>query len=390
MAKEELTRRKIVVVSGIRSEYSLLFPLLKRIKGHRSFDLKLIVTGAHLAPSFGYTVREIERDGFVIEDKIDSLLDSDSGCGRVKSVAIQLIGLSQSIQRIKPDIIIAPFDREEAINVALIGSYMNIPVAHLGSGDRVIGNADDYIRHAVTKLAHLHFTGTEKNRERVIKMGEEPWRVYNVGNIGIDKYRDIKRINSRALSNYLKFDISVHPFAVLIHNPLSTEYERSASQTGIVLKVINKLKLRTIIIHPNSDPGSREIRNVIKQYQNKEFIKIFDNLRKELFVNLMCYCDVLIGNSSCGILEAPFLGLPVVNIGKRQNGREHAENVLYVDYKEKKIESAIKKALHDSKFIKKAKHCKNPYGNGTASQKIVRILSTVKIDKRLIQKQIVY
>src|SRR3989338_8328892 len=252
-------KRKIAIVTGIRSEYSLLYPLMKNIQKSPFLELKLFVTGAHLSESFGLTVREIEKDSFPIEERIESLVDSNTGSGRIKGAAIQLVGLINAFQRVKPDIIIAPFDREEAITAALAGSYMNIPVAHVGGGDRTAGNVDDYVRHAVTKLAHLHFASTGNNRKRIIRMGEEPWRVYNVGNLGLDKYGIIKKIPVKKLAQVLKIDITKKPLMVLIHNPLSTDDAETGRQIAVIMQVIDKLKVQTVAIYPNSDAGCHEI-----------------------------------------------------------------------------------------------------------------------------------
>jgi GDP/UDP-N,N'-diacetylbacillosamine 2-epimerase (hydrolysing) len=388
--KTKKSKKKIAIITGIRSEYSLLYPLIKKIQENPSLELKLFVTGAHLSESFGRTVSEIEADGFLIEERIESLLSSNTGAGRIKGAAIQLLALVQAFQRVKPDIVVAPFDREEAMTVALAGSYMNIPIAHVGAGDKVIGNVDDYIRHAVTKLAHIHFAATENNQKRIIKMGEEPWRVYNVGSLGIDKYRMIEDIPVQSLSEELKFDITRKPLLVVIHNPLSTESEQAGVETHIIMRVLDKLKFQTVVIYPNSDAGCHDIIKAIRRYESIRYIKTFENLPKDIFVNLMRHCDVLIGNSSCGILEAPFLKVPVVNIGKRQMGREHAENVIFVDYDEEQIEAAVKKAIYDKRFKERVRNCENPYGDGNASERIVKILSNIKLDKRFLQKEITY
>ena len=385
-----MPKRKIVIVTGIRSEYSLLYPLMKKIKENSSLRLKLLVTGAHLSKDFGFTVREIEKDGFPIEQRIKSLVDCNTTAGRVKGAAVQLFEIVKAFERIKPDIAIAAFDREEAITVALAASYMNIPIAHVGAGDRVTGNVDDYVRHAVTKLAHIHFAATENNKKRIIKMGEEPWRVHNTGNLGLDKYRMVRNIPTKKLKKILNFDITRHPLLVVIHNPLSTESEKAGWQTKVILKAIDRLKLQTIVIHPNSDAGCLEIMKEINAYSSRKFIKIFKNLSKEIFVNLMRHCDCLVGNSSCGILEAPLLKVPVVNVGMRQEGREHAKNVIFTDYDGKEIERAIKKALYDKKFRKRLKKCKNPYGDGRAAERIVSVLARIKLDKKLLQKRITY
>lgn len=383
--------KKITVVTGIRSDYNILYPIMKAIDEHPELELSVVVTGAHLADSYGYTIKEIEKDGFEIADKIESLLDADSASSRIKSAAIQLMGLVQTFTRLKPDIVIAPLDREEAITVALAGSYMNIPIAHVGGGDRVVGNVDDYIRHAVSKLAHIHFPTTQKNAERLIKMGEEPWRVHCVGNAGLDSYLLTKYIPPQALSKKLDCDVTEKPLILLIQHPVSTEIEESKIQMEITMEAIKDLRYKTAIIYPNSDGGGRDMIKVIDRYSSElDFIKAFKNLPRDTFVNLMKTCDVLVGNSSCGILEAPLIKRPVVNIGLRQQEREHAENVIFVPYDKEAVKKAIEKALYDEDFKDKVKNCKNPYGDGKAGVRIADILSKIKIDKKILQKKITY
>ena len=382
--------KKIAVVTGIRSEYNLLYPIMKAIDEHPDLELNIIVTGAHLTDSYGGTVKEIVEDGFHIVEHIESLLDADSASSRVKSAAIQLAGLAQTFIRINLDIVIAPFDREEAITVALAGTYMNIPIAHVGGGDRAFGNADDYIRHAVTKLAHIHFAITQKSAERIVKMGEEPWRVHCVGNPGVDKYVLTEYISAEELGKRLNFDITQKPLLVLIHNPMTTEIDKARIQMEVTMQAIRDLGYRTVVIYPNSDPGGREMIKVIDDYASElDFIKAFKNLSRDEFVNLMRKCDLLVGNSSCGILEAPFLKLPVVNIGIRQQEREHAENVIFVPHDKEAIKQAVKQAL-SPEFKRQVGSCTNPFGDGSAGQEIVQILANVKITPELLQKKITY
>ncbi len=382
--------RRIAVVTGIRSEYSLLYPVMKAIDEHPDLELNVVVTGAHLADSYGYTVKEIEEDGFKIADRIESLLDANSASSRVKSVAVQLMGLVQTFTRLNPDIAIAPFDREEAIAVALAGVYMNIPVAHIGGGDRTFGNADDYVRHAVTKLAHVHFATTEKSAERIIRMDEEPWRVHCVGNPGLDKYVLTGDVSPEELSNRLDFDITRKPLLLLIHNPMTTEIDKARMQMEATMQAIRELGYTTVVIYPNSDPGGREMIRVIEDYARElSFIKAFKNLARDKFVNLMRTCDVLVGNSSCGILEAPFLKLPVVNIGIRQQDREHADNVIFVPHDKAAIKEAVKQAL-SSEFKQQVKNCPNPFGDGSAGQRIVKVLADIRITPELLRKRIAY
>lgn len=382
--------RRIAVVTGVRSDYNSAYPIMEAIRKHPDLILNLIVTGAHLSNYYGCTIQEIENDGFEIEERIESLLDSDSASSRVKSAAIQLMGVVQTFTRLKPDIALSLFDREEAIVVALAGTYMNIPVAHVGGGDRTFGNADDYIRHAVSKLAHIHFASTQENAKRVIKMGEEPWRVHFVGNPGLDKYLIVPHISSRRLSGELHFDISRKPLLILIQHPTTTEIGEAKVQMEVTMQAIMKLGYTTVVIYPNSDPGGKKMINVIESYAKEAgFIKTFQSLPRDKFVNLMKICDVLVGNSSCGILEAPFLKLPVVNIGIRQLEREYAENVIYVSHDKEAIVKAVKKGL-SAEFRKQAKKCKNPYGDGKTGLKIADILSKVELTQQLLQKKMTY
>lgn len=382
--------KRIAIVTGIRSEYNLLYPIMKAINEHPDLELNLIVTGAHLTDSYGYTVKEIEADGFRIAERVESLLDANSASSRVKSLAIQLTGLVQMFTRLSPDIAVAPFDREEAIVVALAGVYMNIPVAHIGAGDKTFGNADDYVRHAVTKLAHIHFAATPKSAERIIKMGEEPWRVHCVGNPGLDKYVLTQHISKQELSRRLDFDVTQKPLLLLIHNPMTTEIAQARMQMEIVMQAIRESGYQTIVIYPNSDPGGREMIKVIENYAKElDSIKTFKNLARDEFVNLMRTCDVLVGNSSCGIMEAPFLKLPVVNIGIRQQEREHTDNVIFVPHDKEAIEEGIRTAL-SPEFKPRVRNCVNPYGDGKTGPRIAEVLAKIEITTKLLQKRITY
>ena len=382
--------RRIIVITGIRSEYNLLYPIMKAIDEHPDLELNVVVTGAHLTDSYGYTAKEIEGDGFRIVERLESLLDANSVSSRVKSLAIQLMGLVQTFTRLNPDIVMAPFDREEAITVALAGTYLNIPIAHVGGGDRTFGNADDYIRHAVTKLAHIHFAATQKSAKRITRMGEEPWRVHCVGNPGLDKFVLTEHISPEELSNRLDFDITRKPLLTLIHNPMTSEIDKAKTQMEVTMQAITELGYTTVVIHPNSDPGGREMIDVIEDYvKESSIIKAYKNLSRDKFVNLMRICDVLVGNSSCGILEAPFLKLPVVNIGIRQVEREHAGNVIFVPHDREAIKRAVKRALR-SDFKQKVNDCSNPYGDGKTGPRIAEILSQIEITPQLLQKRMAY
>ncbi len=382
-------KRRILALTGIRSEYDILFPVFKEILNSENLELLLVVTGAHLSENHGYTKKEIVADGFEIHDEIQNLLSGDSASFRVKGLAIQLQGLVQTIERLKPDILLVLGDREEAMTIALVGSYMNIPIAHLCGGDKVIGNVDDQIRHAVTKLAHLHFVTNIESAERVIKLGEEKFRVFNVGNPALDRLRDVAYLKQENLFKRLNFKIE-SPYLVVIQHPLSTEIESSYDQMKITLEALVETGYPAIIIYPNSDAGSQQIIRAIEEYENNENIYIVKNLPRLEFVNLLRNASCLLGNSSAGILEAPFLKLPVINVGNRQKGRLHAENVEFVVHDKEKIKKAINKALFDKEYRKTVANCINPYGEGDSAKKIATILKTIDLDKKLLIKEITY
>lgn len=382
-------KRKILALTGIRSEYDILSTVFKEIRNNENLELLLVVSGAHLSESHGYTKKEILADGFEIHDEIQNLLSGDSASFRVKGLAIQLQGLIQSIDRLKPDLLLVLGDREEAMTIALAGAYMNIPIAHLCGGDKVVGNVDDQVRHAVTKLAHLHLVTNNESEQRVLKLGEEKFRVFNVGNPALDRLKDVPHVNIVELFNVLNFKIR-SPYLVVIQHPLSTEIEDSYSQMKITLEALVESGNPAVIIYPNSDAGSQQIIKAIEEYKNNENIFLAKNLPRLEFVNLLRNASCLLGNSSAGILEAPFLKLPVINVGNRQKGRLHAKNVEFVAHKKEQIKIAIERALFDKEYRKKVENCVNPYGDGHSAKKIVTILEKIELGKNLLIKEITY
>lgn len=383
--------KKILAVTGIRSEYFILEPVFEEIAKRDDLTLTVVATGAHMSPVHGNTYKIIEDKGFNVI-KLETLLSADSLSGRCKSLGIQIMGLTDIVVREDPDWLLVLGDREESIATALVGAYLNIPVAHMCGGDRVVGNVDDSVRHAVTKLAHIHFPTTHENGERILKMGEEPWRVHVVGNPALDSIRKQPKLSYEYLSDFLEFELKeTEPFILFIKHPLSSEENLAGQQMEITLEAIAELEYKTVVIYPNTDAGSHAMINVIDKFVDKyDFIKAYKTLPRDIFVNLQRKASVLVGNSSCGLLEAPFLKLPVVNVGNRQKQRQHAENIIFVPYEKEKIQSAIKTAIYDEDFIKRCRNCSNPYGDGYTSARIARIISETKIDDRLINKQITY
>ena len=370
-------KKKILAVTGTRSEYDIIYPVLKELNNSPFFDLKVVVSGAHLSDWHGLTLKAIEADGFEIVDKIDYLLNTNRETQRSKGVGLLIEGLTQVVERVQPSILLFAGDREESIATCIVGNYMNILVAHIGGGDPVYGNADDPIRLACSKLAHIHFATTKKYATNIKKLGEEDFRICFSGNPALNNILNTKKINKRELSNLLNMDLITHDYIVFIKHPLSSEIKNSLNHMSVTMKAVKSFasenKIKVVGIYPNTDPGSYDILKIIEN-NDHENIKFFKTLKREVFVNLMRNAKALVGNSSMGILEAPFYKLPVINVGNRQKGRLNAGNVKFLPYNEIQIKKSLKKACFDEKYRKTISKLKNPYGDGYAHKKILNFL----------------
>jgi len=379
--------KRVAAITGIRSEYDILFAALKAIEAHPQLSAEVIVSGAHLSPQFGYTVQQIEADGFRIVQRIDSLLDANTAGSRLKSAALQQIGLVQALEHLQPDFLLVCGDREESISCALAGAYMNIPVAHLAGGDIVVGNVDDSVRHAVTKLAHLHFPFTRESADRIVRMGEEPWRVCLAGNPGLDRFGWVPPLSRDELAGRLDLPPGREPLLLLIQHNISSEITAAAGQMEVSLQAVAELGYPTLVGYPNSDAGSRDIIEVIRRYEKTTpNIRAYRNLPREEFLGVLREASVLLGNSSLGLLEAPFLKLPVINVGNRQKKRQHAENVVFVPHEKERIMAAVQRALTDADFRQRVANCSCPFGDGHAGERIATTLAETPIDNRLLVK----
>lgn len=384
--------RKILGVTGIRSEYDIMTPVYRAIEAHSKLQLQLVVTGTHLSPHHNFTLNQIEKDGFPIADRIESLFNSDQKSSRAKGLAVQLAGLVQSVSRIEPDFLLVLGDREESITTALTGAYLDIPVAHLCGGDKVIGNVDDVVRHAVTKLSHLHFTTNEASRERVLKLGEEPFRVHNVGNPGLDRFRAVPQMTPEALFLELGFSRNdlEQPLLMVVQHPLSSETEKTYGQMKETLEAIKELNFPTVVTYPNSDPGNHGIIRCIQEYRSLHNLRIFRNVPTTTFVNVLRHAACLIGNSSLGFLEGAFLRLPVLNVGNRQQGRLHGDNLIFVPHDRLEIARLVREKALSQAFLHALETSASPYGDGHSSQRIVDVLDAIAIDEKLLVKKITY
>ncbi len=380
--------RKITVVTGTRAEYGILYPVLKAIEAKQELRLSLVATGMHLSHEFGYTIKEIEKDGFKIAANVDMVLSSDTVGAMAKSVGLGIIEMAQTWEQLKTDIILVLGDRVEPLAATIAGTYMNIPVAHIHGGD-VCGNIDDSARQAITKFAHIHFPATKKSAERIVNMGEDEWRVHIVGSPALDVILNKALLPAEALANQLGLDLS-QPVVLVVQHSVTTQVDEAPVQMRETCEAIVELGYPAVIIYPNSDAGGRRMIKVIKESEKYPFIKTFKSLAREEYLSLMRVASVMVGNSSSGIIEAPSFGLPAVNIGIRQEGRERGKNVIDVGYNQQEIIKAIRRATTDKEFLDEVKRCESPYGDGNASARIAEILSSIEITPQLLQKKITY
>lgn len=377
-------------ISAIRSEYFLQRPIFQAIMEHPLLELELVVAGAHLSPLHGYTVRQIETDGFPIVERVESLLYSDSDAARLKGAALQLELLAHIVDSRRPDWLVAPADREEAFTAALCGSYLSIPTAHYAAGDRVVGNVDDMVRHAVSRLSHLLLTTHEQARARLIQSGEEEWRVHNVGHSGLDRMRLAPELPAEELAQALGVPRIENLYLIVIQHPLSSEGAKSGEQMRETMAAAEELGLQTFVSYPNSDAGSQQIIQVIEEYRAHPRFHIFKTIPDVPFVNLLRRAALLVGNSSLGLLEAPYLRLPVINVGHRQMARHHAENVFFVSPERRAIVQQARLILEDEEIHVRIRSTSNPFGDGHTGERVAELLATTPIDARLLNKDLTF
>jgi GDP/UDP-N,N'-diacetylbacillosamine 2-epimerase (hydrolysing) len=367
--------QKICVITGTRAEYGLLFPLMKAIKEDNDFDLQIIVTGMHLSPEFGLTYKIIENEGFVINEKVEMLLSSDSEVGITKSTGLGMIGFADAFARLKPDLVILLGDRFEAFAAATAAFLAKIPIAHLHGGETTEGATDEALRHAITKMSYWHFTSTETYRKRVIQLGENPERVFNVGAIGLDNIKKIELADKKWLIDDLKFDIE-SLFLLITYHPVTLENNSAEEQFTELLTALDEFKnLKFIFTKPNADANGRVIIRLIDEYvnKNKEKAIAFTSLGQKRYLSLMQFTAAVVGNSSSGIIEAPSFNIPTVNIGDRQKGRVSVESIINTQNDANSIKKGIEKAI-SSDFQAFCKTIQNIYGDGNTTEKIIEIL----------------
>lgn len=384
-------RRKICVVTGTRAEYGILYPVMKAIQKHSELNLSVLATGMHLMPEFGYTMKEIKADGFTIDAIVPMYLSTDTKGVIVRGLGLGIIGIAQAFEQINPSIVVVLGDRDEALAAAIVGSHMNIPVAHVHGGDTSGGGCiDESIRHAITRFSHIHFPATPKSAERLIRMGEEPWRVHIIGPLGIYAMSKADFIAEEELYSNLGLD-SNKPVVLVIQHPITTLAEKASEQMRETMEAVVELGEQAVVIYPNADSGGRAIIDVIKEYENYPFIKIYKNLPYLTFISLMETADMMIGNSSAAIVDAPLFGLPALNVGIRQESRERGANIIDVPHKKKEILAAAKNVLKNDNFRRDSGLASNPYDvERNGPRKITDILSSIEIGDKLLQRKLTY
>jgi len=380
-------KRKITCITGTRADYPRVRSVLREIKKRKNLDLSVVVTGSHLLEEYGYSAQEIIDDGFEISKKIEMFIgDFDTPLGMAEASARCTAGIAQALAELNPDLVLITVDRVETLASTTAASLMNFPIAHIQGGE-VTGTIDESIRHAVTKLSHIHFPATADAAKRIILMGENKDYVFNTGCPYIDEINQVKLMSKSDLASKYGFD-DKKELIIFTQHPVTTEFDKSSVQ---VEKTIEALKgfpdKQVICFFSNTDAGGKEI---IKKIKDQENFVIIPNMLSTDFLSLMSHSSLMIGNSSSGIREAPSFKLLVINIGSRQNGRLRAKNVIDVDHDVIAIKEAINKTFYNQDFKNSLKDLKNPYGDGFAAKRIVDILEQIELNQSLIQKEICY
>ena len=377
-------KRKIAVVTSSRADYSHLYWPLKDLVAHPNVDLKLIVMAAHLSPEYGGTVDEIERDGFAIASRIECLLSSDSDVGMAKTLGLAVLGLTDVLAQIRPDLMLLIADRYEMLAPASVALTLRIPIAHIEGGEVSEGAIDDAVRNALTKMAHIHFTSTHSARARVIAMGEEAWRVHRAGAPSLDHVRRSALLSRQELEQKLALQLAARVTVVAYH-PVTLLQDTTAETTAL-FAALKQIPGQILFCYPNADAGSHNLMQMAHAFcETHNDSYVFVNLDSVTYWSLLREASLLLGNSSSGIMEAASFGLPVVNIGLRQFGRERARNVLDAHASADSILAQVEKAW-DPGFRAAIDGMENPYGDGHAAERIVSILTTVPL-KNLLRKR---
>ena len=378
--------RKIAAVTGTRAEYGILSPVLREIQARPSLELQLLVTGMHLSPEFGLTFQQIEEDGFPISEKLEIILSADTETAISTSIGLGIISFSKSYEHLKPDILLLLGDRFESLAAATAAMVARIPIGHIAGGHTGQGAIDEAIRHSITKMSHLHFTSMLAYRDRIIQMGEQPDRVFVTGTPSVDGIKQVELLDKEDLEVALGLDLSRPAFLVVYH-PVTLEKGSAGHQIDQLLAALSHFGSKFIFIMPNADTEGRTIAHQIDTFVKRNpASKVFVNLKRHLYLNLLRFVSVMVGNSSGGIIEAPSFELPVVNVGERQRSRIQARNVIDCGNDAESIVQAINQAIGPT-FKESLRGLANPHGDGDSSKRIVDVLEGVELGQDLLKKK---
>lgn len=373
-------KRKIAVVTGSRAEYGLLYWLMQEIREDAALELQLVVTGMHLSPEFGLTYKNIENDGFIIDEKIEMLLSSDTPVGIGKSMGIAIIGFADAFARLKPDIVVLLGDRFEILAAAQAALVARLPMAHIHGGEATEGLIDEAIRHSITKMAQIHFVAAEPYRNRVIQMGEQPQYVLNVGAPGLDNINKLKLLTREQFEEEIGFSLGNQCFLVTYH-PVTLDKEGPQKAFGELLGALDMFPdARIIFTRPNADTDGRGLINMVEDYGKRwpDRVYVTTSLGQLNYLSAISHVDLVLGNSSSGLIEVPSFKKPTVNIGDRQRGRLMAESVLQCEENMASIIATINKAL-SSDFQRIVKEVQSPFGNGNSSYRMKEFLKSIDL-----------
>jgi UDP-N-acetylglucosamine 2-epimerase (non-hydrolysing)/GDP/UDP-N,N'-diacetylbacillosamine 2-epimerase (hydrolysing) len=377
--------RKIAIVTTSRADAGHLHWILKDLAAHPRVDLRLICMGAHLSPEFGHTGKELHKKGLPPHVTIECLLSSDTDVGMAKTIGVATLGLADALGEMRPDLLLLTADRYEMLAPASVALALRIPIAHIEGGEISEGAIDDAVRNAITKMSHLHFACTENARKRITSMGEEPWRVHFTGSPSLDQVRRQRLLTRAQVERAIGISLTRNT-VVVVHHPV-TLLRDNTRESSALFSALSKINANFIFVYPNADAGSRKLIALTKDFlTHHASSRLLVNLDHLLYLSLLSHSTALVGNSSSGIIEAASLGLPVVNIGVRQKGRDHAKNVLDVPASPSAIRAAVAQAM-SPKFRKAVQHLDNPYGDGHAAGKIVQLLTTVPLGEKLLFKR---
>jgi GDP/UDP-N,N'-diacetylbacillosamine 2-epimerase (hydrolysing) len=375
-----MPKRRICVVTGTRAEYGCLRWVMEGIRKTPGLELQVVVTGMHLSPEFGLTYREIERDGFSIDRKIEMLLSSDTSMGVTKAIGLGLIGFGEVLEQLQPHLLLLLGDRFEMLAAATAALVARIPIAHAHGGESTEGAFDEAIRHSITKMAHLHFVAAEEYRKRVIQLGEDPLRVFLVGGLGIDGIRRLQLLDRPALEAALEFKLGRRNLLVTFH-PVTLECATAAEQMSELLRALETLRdTHLIFTMPNADTGGRGLIDMVQQFVSKHpNARAYTSLGHLNYLSCIRCVDGVVGNSSSGLAEVPSFAKGTINIGDRQRGRLKAESVIDCDPVRDSILAGVQR-LYSPAFQAMLKTVRNPYGEGGASERIVGILKEFPLE----------